>query len=152
VVGQMMIFPMALCRMIENIQDDMSYVLIGAPMWKIQRRQWSWWRRSNFWRRRFNLEYLWRWWSSQERAQKNVYWPKKSRQRKIPTKTRPRDIRKLEQWLWYHVRNIECNSIVFHSERIYMSAFTYEVYECSTSEYVIQVNKVDLKPTYPNTR
>ena len=27
------------------------------------------------------------------------------------------------QWLSYYVRNTKINSIVFHSERIYMSAF-----------------------------
>ena len=28
-------------------------------------------------------------------------------------KIRLQDTRKLEQWLWYHIRNTECNSIVF---------------------------------------
>ena len=37
--GQMMMIPAALCRSIENQPGDMSYVLIGDPMWKIQRRQ-----------------------------------------------------------------------------------------------------------------
>ena len=33
--GQMMMIPMALCRSFENLPGDMSYVLIGDPMWKI---------------------------------------------------------------------------------------------------------------------
>ena len=36
VEGQMMMIPAVLCRSIENLQGDMSYVLIGGPMWKIQ--------------------------------------------------------------------------------------------------------------------
>ena len=35
----MMMISVALCRSVENLHDDMSYVLIGGPMWKIQRRQ-----------------------------------------------------------------------------------------------------------------
>ena len=53
--GQMMMIPAALCRSVEKLPDDMSYVLIGDPMWKIRWRQWSWWRWSSFWRWRFNL-------------------------------------------------------------------------------------------------
>ena len=41
---QMRMIPVALCRSLENLHDDMSYVLIGGPMWKIRRRQWPWWR------------------------------------------------------------------------------------------------------------
>ena len=52
---QMMMIPGALCRSLENLHGDMSHVLIGGPMWKIQRRQWSWWRWSSFWWWRFNL-------------------------------------------------------------------------------------------------
>ena len=37
--GQMMMIPAALCRSVENLHGDMSYVLIGGPMWKIRRRQ-----------------------------------------------------------------------------------------------------------------
>ena len=37
--GQMMMIPTALCRSIENLPGDMSYVLIGGLMWKIQWRQ-----------------------------------------------------------------------------------------------------------------
>ena len=37
--GQMMMIPMALCRSFENLPGDMSYVLIGGLMWKIQWRQ-----------------------------------------------------------------------------------------------------------------
>ena len=37
--GQMMMIPMALCRSAENLRGDMSYVLIGGLMWKIQWRQ-----------------------------------------------------------------------------------------------------------------
>ena len=29
----------ALCRSLENLHGDMSYVVIGGPMWKIRRRQ-----------------------------------------------------------------------------------------------------------------
>ena len=37
--GQMRMIPAALCRSLENLHDDMSYVLIGGPMWKIRWRQ-----------------------------------------------------------------------------------------------------------------
>ena len=37
--GQMMMILAALCRSVEKLPDDMSYVLIGDPMWKIRRRQ-----------------------------------------------------------------------------------------------------------------
>ena len=36
---------------------------------------------------------------------------------------------KSEQWLWYHVRNTEWIVLYFSSDKIYMSAFMYEV-EC----------------------
>ena len=36
---QMMKISKALCRSLENLHGDMSHVLIGGPMWKIQRRQ-----------------------------------------------------------------------------------------------------------------
>ena len=35
----MMVIREALCRSVENLHDDMSYVLIGGPMWKIRWRQ-----------------------------------------------------------------------------------------------------------------
>ena len=38
VEGQMMMIPAALCRSVENLHSDMSYVLIGGLMWNIQRR------------------------------------------------------------------------------------------------------------------
>ena len=38
------------------------------------------------------------------------------------------------------------------SNRIYMSTFYIEDKVCNTSKCAIQVNKVGLKPTYPNTR
>ena len=41
--GQMRMIPAALCRSLENLHADMSYVLIGGSMWKIRRRQCSWW-------------------------------------------------------------------------------------------------------------
>ena len=37
--GQMMMIPATLCRSVEKLPDDMSYVLIGDPMWKIRWRQ-----------------------------------------------------------------------------------------------------------------
>ena len=37
--GQMNWIPVALCRSLENLHGDMSYVVIGGPMWKIRRRQ-----------------------------------------------------------------------------------------------------------------
>ena len=37
--GQVMMIWAALCRLVENLPGDMSYVLIGDPMWKIRRRQ-----------------------------------------------------------------------------------------------------------------
>ena len=43
----------------------------------------------------------------------------------------------LEQWLWYHDKNIEWLYSISH-ERIYMSAFIYEAHECSTSKSVVQ--------------
>ena len=39
VAGQMNWIPAALCRSLENLHGDMSYVVIGGPMWKIRRRQ-----------------------------------------------------------------------------------------------------------------
>ena len=39
VAGQMSWIPAALCRSLENLHGDMSYVVIGGPMWKIRRRQ-----------------------------------------------------------------------------------------------------------------
>ena len=44
------------------------------------------------------------------------------------------------------------NYIVFHQVIEYMSAFYIEGKVCNTSKCAIQVNKVGLKPTYPNTR
>ena len=38
VEGQIMMILAVLCRSVENLQGDMSYVLIGGPLWKIQRR------------------------------------------------------------------------------------------------------------------
>ena len=52
---QIRMIPAALCRSLEYLHGDMSYVLIGGLMWKTWRRQWSWWRWSSFWRWRFNL-------------------------------------------------------------------------------------------------
>ena len=37
--GQMRMISVALCRLLENLHGDMSYVLIRGPMWKIRRRQ-----------------------------------------------------------------------------------------------------------------
>ena len=37
--GQMMIILATLCRSVEKLHGDMSYVLIGDPMRKIRRRQ-----------------------------------------------------------------------------------------------------------------
>ena len=37
--GKMNWIPTALCRSLENLHGDMSYVVIGGPMWKIRRRQ-----------------------------------------------------------------------------------------------------------------
>ena len=36
VAGQMNWIPAALCRSLENLHGDMSYVVIGGPMWKIR--------------------------------------------------------------------------------------------------------------------
>ena len=35
---QMSLIPAALCRSLENLHGDMSYVVIGGSMWKIRRR------------------------------------------------------------------------------------------------------------------
>ena len=37
--GQLMMIPTALCRSVEDLPDDRSYVLIGDPMWKIRQEQ-----------------------------------------------------------------------------------------------------------------
>ena len=37
--GQIRMILTAVCRSLENLRGDMSYILIGGPMWKIQRRQ-----------------------------------------------------------------------------------------------------------------
>ena len=37
--GQMRMIPAAMCRSLENLHDDMSFVLIGGPMRKIRWRQ-----------------------------------------------------------------------------------------------------------------
>ena len=39
VKGQMMMIPAALCGSVENLQGDISYVLIGGLMWKTRRGQ-----------------------------------------------------------------------------------------------------------------
>ena len=36
--GQMMLIPASLCRSVEDLPGDMSYVLIVDPVWKIRRR------------------------------------------------------------------------------------------------------------------
>ena len=54
--GQMVMILVALCRAVEDIHDNISYVLIGGPMWEIRQRQWSWWRRASFQWWRFNLD------------------------------------------------------------------------------------------------
>ena len=38
VSGQMMMIPTAMCRSVENLHVDISYVLIGGLIWKTQRR------------------------------------------------------------------------------------------------------------------
>ena len=38
-MDQMRMISAALCRSLENLHGDMSYVLIGGPMWKIRWRQ-----------------------------------------------------------------------------------------------------------------
>ena len=68
--GQMVMIPVALCRAVEDIHDNISYVLIGGPMWEIWQRQWSWWRRVSFQWWRFNLEDLWWRQINQERTLK----------------------------------------------------------------------------------
>ena len=86
--GQMWMFLAEMCKAIENLHSDMSYVLIGGHRWQIRWWQWFWrWRRS-FWRWRFNPEDLWQWWSHWERALKrftnNRSWDSgKYRQNKI---------------------------------------------------------------------
>ena len=35
VKGQLVVIPTALCRSVEDLPDDRSYVLIGDPVWKI---------------------------------------------------------------------------------------------------------------------
>ena len=37
--GQMMMIPTTLCRLVEDLPGDRSYVLIGDPVWKIRRKQ-----------------------------------------------------------------------------------------------------------------
>ena len=37
--GQMMMIPTTLCRLVEHLPGDRSYVLIGDPVWKIRRKQ-----------------------------------------------------------------------------------------------------------------
>ena len=39
VEGQMMMIPAALCRSVENLHGDISYVLIRGLIWKTQQRQ-----------------------------------------------------------------------------------------------------------------
>ena len=39
VAGQMYWILAALCRSLENLHGDMSYVVIGGSMWKIRQRQ-----------------------------------------------------------------------------------------------------------------
>ena len=68
--GQMWMFLVAMCKAIENLHGDISYVLIGGQRWQIRWWQWFWQRRRSFWRWRFNPEDLWRRWSYRERAVK----------------------------------------------------------------------------------
>ena len=51
----------------------------------------------------------------------------------------------------YIIRNTERLYCISSNNRIYMSAFYIEGKVCNTSRCAIQVNKVGLKPTYPNT-
>ena len=37
--GQLVVIPAVLCRSVEDLPDDRSYVLIGDPVWKIRRKQ-----------------------------------------------------------------------------------------------------------------
>ena len=37
--GQMVVIPAALCRSVEDLSDDRSYVLIRDSVWKIRRKQ-----------------------------------------------------------------------------------------------------------------
>ena len=37
--GQLMMISVALCRSVEDLSGDRSYVLIGDPEWKIRRKQ-----------------------------------------------------------------------------------------------------------------
>ena len=37
--GQLMMISAALCRSVEDLPGDRSYVLIGDPVWKIRRKQ-----------------------------------------------------------------------------------------------------------------
>ena len=37
--GQLVVIPAALCRSVEDLPNDRSYVLIGDPVWKIRRKQ-----------------------------------------------------------------------------------------------------------------
>ena len=37
--GQLMMISAALCRSVEDLPDDRSYVLIGDPVWKIWQKQ-----------------------------------------------------------------------------------------------------------------
>ena len=68
--GQMWMFLAEMCRAIENLHGDMSYVLIRGHKWQIRWWQWFWrWRRS-FWRWRFKPEDFWQRWSRWERALK----------------------------------------------------------------------------------
>ena len=68
--GQMWMFLVAMCKAIENLHGDISYVLIGGQRWQIRWWQWFWQRRRSFWQWRFNPEDLWWWRSSRERAVK----------------------------------------------------------------------------------
>ena len=112
--GQMSMFLAAMCKAIENLHGDISYVLIGGQRWQI--RWWQW-----FWRRGGasgggdstlrtsdcgRAVGRWHWkglLTTEDEAAENI------------DKTRLQDIRKLEQWLWYHVWKTErlyCISLV----------------------------------------
>ena len=104
--GQMWMFLAVVCRSIEYLHDDRSYVLIGGQRWQIRWWQWFWRRGGASGGRDSTLRTSdcggavgrWHWkglLTTEDEVAKNT------------NKTRLQDTRKLEQWLWYHVRNTE---------------------------------------------
>ena len=101
----------------DDLHAYMICVLVRGQKRQIRWWQWSWRRRLSFCSGDSTLRSLTAAWQSGEALERLID------QQKLSTKTRLQNTKKLEQWLWYYVRNTEWIVLYFANERIYMSAF-----------------------------